>query len=446
MLVGLRSSLIKKAGLLIFLFLFFLAQVQAQNTPWKLARGTEGLRIAGVDVYERDPDTLYAIGQCTLRSTDGGDSWDSVSSFGSDIGPVKIDPLDSRTIFTAGVWAIDPDFSFSYVSRNGGLSWHGIFLTLSRYETGSVIEFDPADPRTIYIGNGPATLWRSTDGGYTWDSLSVPPDGISCLAISAVDDNTMYLGNTKGVLKTTDGGGTWKQVRFSFNVYNVSSIAVDPTGADIVYAGVFSFGATPGGVYKSTDGGKTWSPKNNDTDTTDQSVGILSINPKNPDQIFRAFSGPYSPKHLMFVSTDGGNTWLNCDQGLSQSGGVTSIAIDTTKNRVYVGTPSGVYINDSVLINVYNPPGTPTAFELCQNYPNPFNPTTSIIFDIPKPGQIYLTVYNVLGQKVVELVDRPMGLGKYLVEFDASRLSSGVYFYTLRVGSYMMTKKMMVLK
>ncbi|MCC6551027.1 MAG: T9SS type A sorting domain-containing protein, partial [Ignavibacteriaceae bacterium] len=85
-------------------------------------------------------------------------------------------------------------------------------------------------------------------------------------------------------------------------------------------------------------------------------------------------------------------------------------------------------------------------FSLGQNYPNPFNPSTKISYSIPVDGIVTLKVYNLIGQEVANLVDNFQLKGGYTASFDASKLNSGVYFYTLSVGDYSVTKKMMLLK
>jgi F5/8 type C domain/Secretion system C-terminal sorting domain len=90
--------------------------------------------------------------------------------------------------------------------------------------------------------------------------------------------------------------------------------------------------------------------------------------------------------------------------------------------------------------------GIPTRFSLEQNFPNPFNPSTKISFALPSAEQVTLVVYNILGQKVAELVNKRMSAGNYSVNFDGARLSSGVYFYRLIAGSNVVTRKMILLK
>ena len=88
----------------------------------------------------------------------------------------------------------------------------------------------------------------------------------------------------------------------------------------------------------------------------------------------------------------------------------------------------------------------PVTYMLEQNYPNPFNPSTTIKFSIPKGGYVEIKLYDILGREVATLVSDPFTAGTYSVEFDASKLSSGVYFYKIKVGDFTDTKKMVLIK
>lgn len=95
---------------------------------------------------------------------------------------------------------------------------------------------------------------------------------------------------------------------------------------------------------------------------------------------------------------------------------------------------------------VVSPGATPLKFELSQNYPNPFNPSTKIRFDLPTQAFISLKVYDVLGREVATLVNEMKQAGSYTVKWDASRMTSGVYFCRLRAGNFIETKKLLLLK
>lgn len=88
----------------------------------------------------------------------------------------------------------------------------------------------------------------------------------------------------------------------------------------------------------------------------------------------------------------------------------------------------------------------PITYSLSQNYPNPFNPTTSIKFSIEKSGFVTLKVYNILGQEVATLLNKELSAGSYNYSFDASKLSSGIYLYSIQSGNFTQTKKMILMK
>ena len=88
----------------------------------------------------------------------------------------------------------------------------------------------------------------------------------------------------------------------------------------------------------------------------------------------------------------------------------------------------------------------PKEFHLEQNYPNPFNPSTIIKYQIPKLTNVKIEVFNLLGQKVETLLNKPMPSGSHEVEFSANNLASGVYLYRIIAGEYQEVKKMILLR
>ena len=88
----------------------------------------------------------------------------------------------------------------------------------------------------------------------------------------------------------------------------------------------------------------------------------------------------------------------------------------------------------------------PTHFSLAQNYPNPFNPSTTIRYALPNRSHVTLTVFNTLGQKVAELVNNDVDAGYHDIQFNASNLATGVYFYRIQAGAFVEVKKFVLVR
>ena len=101
------------------------------------------------------------------------------------------------------------------------------------------------------------------------------------------------------------------------------------------------------------------------------------------------------------------------------------------------GTTTGIKNSSSVL---------PIDYTLMQNYPNPFNPSTTIQFALPKEGRVSLKIFNILGKHIATILDGFQSAGYHEVTVNFDSFSSGIYFYQMRVGSFIETKKMMLMK
>ena len=119
------------------------------------------------------------------------------------------------------------------------------------------------------------------------------------------------------------------------------------------------------------------------------------------------------------------------------SGGITTGPALTNQTWVFTETIQGINIEEGEI---------PEEYSLMQNYPNPFNPSTTIRFSIPAASYVTLEVFNALGEKVDVLVSEELSAGTYKYEWKAKDLTSGIYFYKLQTGSFVETKKMILLK
>ncbi|MGE5435804.1 MAG: T9SS type A sorting domain-containing protein [Syntrophothermus sp.] len=185
---------------------------------------------------------------------------------------------------------------------------------------------------------------------------------------------------------------------------------------------------TIGGFYKhdtyhcwSLDGGATWSP------------ATVLAGDKNIDEIFANVA--------QYLTDDGANYTAHsvyladAHTGVFVFGEGVSGDEPIIYKTVTVPKPTGV--NDNITVN---------NFELQQNYPNPFNPSTLIKFSIAERSNVTLKVFDMLGREVATLLNGVQEAGSHQVTFDASKLSTGMYIYTINAGNFSESKKMMLLK
>lgn len=162
---------------------------------------------------------------------------------------------------------------------------------------------------------------------------------------------------------------------------------------------------------------------------------------------------------MISLSTDGGNTFPTVLAASTPNDGSQQITLPNINNnqaRIKISAVGNIFFdmsnaNFTIDPNVSsvngNYTGTPIAFELMQNFPNPFNPVTVLTYAIPKMSAVTLKVYDVSGREMATLVNNETKTeGYYNVEFDASKLASGIYYYRIEAGKFSDTKKMILIK
>ncbi|MBI1803868.1 MAG: T9SS type A sorting domain-containing protein [Ignavibacteriae bacterium] len=405
----------------------------SQQAPWRRSSGTYGLT-AALDLYRKDPDTLYAINlESIIRSPDGGGHWDTVASWGTDIGALRIDPTNSQIVYVSHM-GLRLESNDILMSTDGGAYWRLLFTGIG-YPV-AVIEIDPKDSKTVYVGVGSNRVYRTANQGLTWDTLTpVNAQYLTALAIAPSNDSIIYAGFVDGLFKSTDMGNSWTTLSLGFFMQAGPSLAVDPRNPNIVYATVYNIDTTiPSGVFKTTDGGLTWVERNTGLSAEDKQIRTILIHPKYPDNVYIGVKN--SSGKVVLHSADGGDHWSELSNGFLPTAGVcTSLVIDTLNNRMYAGAV-GIYILDTLVTGVANEAEQlPRGFMLYQNFPNPFNPTTSIEFDLSQQSTVTLEVFGVLGKRIAMLVneDRRMA-GRYRQEWNANNSASGIYFCRLTIA------------
>ena len=170
---------------------------------------------------------------------------------------------------------------------------------------------------------------------------------------------------------------------------------------------------------------------------------------QEPSRIFLATTTPgtYSRANVL-TSTEGGNRWrpFTGDLRVDFSTAFGSSAVVADDRYLYFYARRRPW-SEAELTSV-NPAHAyhPTAFSLSQNYPNPFNPQTAIRYQVSGVTDVKLVVYDLLGREVATLVNEKKTVGSHEVSFDGAGLASGVYFYRLTAGTFVQSRKMLMLK
>jgi len=176
--------------------------------------------------------------------------------------------------------------------------------------------------------------------------------------------------------------------------------------------------------------------------------GIYNVNlnisaPNTGGKIILSLDGASITSTLDVPATGGWQNW----QYMTVSNIYLSAGVHIFQTRFFFGGFNFSYIDfELVATDVEEEINIPYSFSLDQNYPNPFNPATTISYSLPKASNISLRVYDIIGNEVATLVDEVKGPGNYPIKFDASKLSSGVYFYRIQADDFTSTKKLLLLK
>jgi Secretion system C-terminal sorting domain len=363
-----------------------------------------------------------------FRSTDSGSSWAPVD-FGSDVASVIAFAGDDSSFYA---WAGRRSL---YYSADDGQHWRLVDTALQGpwyparaslfYHRGSLFA-----QRGEGIPSSTSAIYRSTDHGTTW--VSVISD-VVVDACAVQDSVLLVMGEGPAahpthayLYQSSDNGSHWATVGGLFQ-YGGLEFAVHDGW---LFSGGF-------GISRSSDHGASWMSAQEGYGTRE-----VSCFAEAPGSLFVG-----SWTNGVHVSTDDGATWTPVNEGLPEPTGVTSLAIHD--NTLFAGTSSGGVWRrplSEMTTDVQNSELLLTSFVLDQNFPNPFNPSTTIRYGLPSKSAVQLAVFNTLGQQVAALQNGEQDAGYHEVKFDGSGLSSGVYFYRIEAGSFVQTRKLLLIR
>lgn len=301
--------------------------------------------------------------------------------------------------------------------------------------------------RTLNVGLGETINYKYayiTPTGTTWEN---DPNKTYTFTQADINSRTAFVERTFNDLTLANVTNFPVTIKFTVNVTNaVSSVTGQPftSVTDVRLCGANAPLMWPDGGWPNADSAKTIRLYDNGTN------GDLVANDKiwSRNVVFPKFS----PLRIQYKY--GANWGLATNTGSNDN--ESSIGTDHFINLLPNLSSARVanvwsVMGDHTLLDVVLDvkdlnTGIPAAYELGQNYPNPFNPTTQIRFGLPEAGLVSMKVYNLIGQEVATLVNEYRNAGNHVVDFNASKLTSGVYFYAITANNFTSTKKMLLLK
>jgi photosystem II stability/assembly factor-like uncharacterized protein len=247
-----------------------------------------------------------------------------------------------------------------------------------------------------------------------------------------IDQNTGWsVGGPSApkVIKSTNGGVNWvlQSTPASTPLYSVMFADANTGWAVAGYLG----GET---IIKTTNGGANWFSQSSGDNRYLRECFVINQN--------KAFAVGQGGK--VIVTTNGGNNWIVQNTGSS----VELWSIDFVNDTVGYAVGSNVVLkttNGGLTFIGNQNNNEPVGYELYQNYPNPFNPVTHFGFRIADFGFVRLTISDLSGKEIDIVINKNLIAGEYKIDYDASRLASGIYFYSLLVDNQIISSKKMVL-
>jgi len=416
-----------------------------------------------------DANIVYASGNKGefVKSTNGGINW-----------------INYRTSITRGslgnVSAINENIAFISMinniflkTTNGGSNW--LLKTIANLGTVSINSIYFLNELTGWAATHENRILKTTNGGENWEAqLSPQPTYTYYNKLFFLNNQTGWVTGYDCIVRTTNGGTTWLN---GISGTNINFREINFGNANTGWAvGSYQQNDT---LMKTTNGGINWFPSTSfrhvgDIFFLNENTGWISdvgrISRTTNAGVSWSESFPLSNiyavyKSIKFINSmigfaisqeSGGiyrvvktiNGGINWQESHTLTGYLSYISM-TNENVGWIAGSEGTILKTTTGGNVFISQistEVPEKYSLHQNYPNPFNPSTNIKFDIHKSGIASLKVFDLLSKEMETLVDEQLSVGTYEVTFNASSLPSGIYFYVLKTGDFVESKKMMLVK
>lgn len=370
--------------------LLFMSNINAGDNTWTTT-GPYGVRIYGLAIDPNNTNIIYgATPDGTInvyKSVDGGSTWqpsnDGIPEGAYAVGFV-FDPDDSNTVYVATEWGM-------YKSINAGETWElksviemdGELMTISAWSI-SISSIDG----TLYLGAynagfegwAPGGVYRSRDGGETWEKLGNGAPTLTTVKSIVVAPSAPYIiyagtyMNAQGVFKSIDGGDSWYTINNGFGSFpDIDCLTVDPFDSQVVY-----MGTSHDGIYKTIDGGQSWMPIGNGLGSSH--ITSIIINRHNQQMMYvGGGSNPGTGTPGVYKSLDNsGSSWTSMMDGMG-SRAIYSLVIDNNiPQNIYAGTSSGVW--------KYTLVSAPESYSISINNGSLFTNQTAVTLTLTAPS------------------------------------------------------------
>jgi photosystem II stability/assembly factor-like uncharacterized protein len=390
----------------------------SQGAVWQTIQGGLPLYHSFNDIEKVNQNELVSTGYNGLyKSNNRGNNWSQVYTHTS---------YNYNRVSMFGNYGLATSDHMDYTVRttDGGNSW---FTASTNYFNRS---FECRDLQLVSENIAYRITWsqynmyysysleKSLDGGYNWSNVLNFFNTNLLQGLYFASENIGYVCFSGKVNKTTNGGANWTALG------NGQFSKIEVVNSTI-------FAIKDGALSKSTDDGMTWNTLLNET--------IRNFDAQNTNFLITV-----SNSGAIRRTTNGGVTWIS--DITNSSANLLSVAIIDNSSAVAGGDEGTILKYENLTAITGTGIEIPSGYSLSQNYPNPFNPSTKISFSIPKSSFVKMAVYDVTGKEVEILVNENMNAGSFEVDFNASKLTSGVYFYRISAEDFAETRKMILTK
>ncbi|RPI16857.1 MAG: T9SS C-terminal target domain-containing protein [Ignavibacteriae bacterium] len=419
----------------IFIVCYLLFTVCLSNAQWVVQYNPSTLNLQDVTFINRYTGWACADGGDIVKTTNGGLNW--VLQYPGVSGKILtgIHAVDSQYVYCVGWWQT------ILKTTNGGTNW--LIIRNGQQPPPPVGSF-----YGIYFLNR-TTGWmlrneyvlRTTNGGNTFDSTHMNYGYLRDIYFKDALTGVM-CSDGAGIFKSTDGGIIWNQMIIPQTLTESPDFYKESFKSNIGWV-IGRATNTPGlgpNVWRTTNFGTNWDtigrvpyPYTHEN----YCVFFSSVNTGwcggSYGHIFKTTNGGFNWYEQIVLSNNFRNAFWFYNDSIGWAVGGAGQILKTTNGGTYVSIEN---ISEEI----------PSQFYLYQNYPNPFNSQTTIEFDIKEKNNYKFIIYNLIGQKIDILLDETLNSGKYKVGYDAGKLSSGVYFYTISSAKYKISRTFILIK